>query len=242
MRFFDAAYAASDRPVRLVDADPELFERLPESAAKASAALSVSTIELRPGRWEIGSADEERLGLLVLTGVVARTATVGTQSGSELLGAGDVLRPWDDEAVVASVGFAVRWDVLHRARLGVLDDAFFAAACRCPEVLGALVVRGVQRSHRLALQLAIGHLRHINDRLIGLFLHLGDRWGRMTPQGIHVPLRLTHDVVAQLVGAQRPTVTTGLNDLERAGQLVRRSDRTWVVAHPDFSRPSLLSA
>jgi CRP-like cAMP-binding protein len=127
--------------------------------------------------------------------------------------------------------------VLQPARLGLLDDDFFAAASRWPQVAAALAVRGVQRAQRLSVQLAIADLRRIDERMVALLLHLGDRWGRMTPEGIHVPLRLTHDLLAQLLGAQRPTVTTSLNDLERAGRLLRRSDRTWIV-RPSAGAPA----
>ena len=43
---------------------------------------------------------------------------------------------------------------------------------------------------------------------------------------------MTHESIAQLVGAQRPIVTTGLDDLERAGRLERRADRGWLVTAP----------
>jgi CRP/FNR family cyclic AMP-dependent transcriptional regulator len=228
MPFFDAAYAASERPVRLPDADPDLVEGL--GAQAALAQLTLTTRRVEPGRWtSAGGAGEEVPALLVLEGVLARTVRVGQQCRSELLGEGDLICPCDLEQAVATVDFTVEWDVLQPAHLGVLDDAFFSAASRWPQIGSALTVRGVRRSHRLALQLAIADLRRIDERMITLLLHLGDRWGRMTPDGIHIPLRLTHDLIAQLVGAQRPTVTTSLNDLQRAGRLIRRSDRTWVV-------------
>lgn len=228
MPFFDAAYAASERPVRLLDADPDLIAGV--GAEAALAQLTLTTERLPPGRWTSpGSAGAEVQALLILDGVLVRTVRVGQQRRSELLGDGDLICPFDLEQAVATVDFTVEWEVLQSARLGMLDDAFLTAASRWPQISIALILRGVRRSQRLALQLAIADLRRIDDRMITLLLHLGDRWGRMTPDGIHIPLRLTHDLIAQLLGAQRPTVTTSLNDLERSGRLLRRSDRTWVV-------------
>jgi CRP/FNR family cyclic AMP-dependent transcriptional regulator len=228
MPFFDAAYAASDRPVRLLDADPDLIAG--SGAEAALAHLTLTTRRLQLGPWTpTGSAGDAAHALLVVEGVLVRTVRVGQQCRSELLGEGDLICPSDLEQAVATVDFTVEWEVLQPARLGALDDAFFAAAARWPQISIALTMRGVRRSHRLALQLAIADLRRIDDRMITLLLHLGDRWGRMTPDGIHIPLRLTHDLIAQLLGAQRPTVTTSLNDLQRAGRLLRRSDRTWIV-------------
>ena len=63
-----------------------------------------------------------------------------------------------------------------------------------------------------------------------LFWHLADRWGRVRPDGIVVPLPVTHDVIAQVVGAQRPTVTGALQRLALSGKLRRRPDRTWLLA------------
>ena len=44
-----------------------------------------------------------------------------------------------------------------------------------------------------------------------------------------LPLRLTHSVLADLVAARRPTVTSALSDLSRRG-LVRSMDEGWLLA------------
>jgi len=225
--FFDAAYVAADRPVRLLDVDPDLEAAIGDGAARQSD-LTVKTIRLRRGRWDPAPELPERaFALLILEGVLVRTIRIGRQSRSELLGEGDLVCPCDAEQHSATVRFDVEWDVLERARLGVLDTALFAGA---PAIGAVLTLRGIRRSHRLGLQFAIANLRRIDERLLALFTHLGDRWGRRTTEGIHVPLRLTHDLIAQLVGAQRPTVTTALSDLQRDGRLLRGPERTWTVS------------
>jgi CRP-like cAMP-binding protein len=47
--------------------------------------------------------------------------------------------------------------------------------------------------------------------------------------GIAVPLPLSHQRLADLVGAHRPSVTTAIGDLGRAGSLSRGDDGTWVL-------------
>jgi CRP-like cAMP-binding protein len=96
--------------------------------------------------------------------------------------------------------------------------------------MSAILERSVRRSHWLSLQLAITDLRRVDDRLMLFFWHLADRWGRMGPDGVTVPLPVTHDVLAQLVCAQRPTVTSALKRLSDRGQIRRRSDKTWLLA------------
>ena len=95
--------------------------------------------------------------------------------------------------------------------------------------MSSLIGRALRRSHMLAVQLAIADLRRMEDRLAMLFWHLADRWGTVGPGGVSVPLRLTHDIIAQLVCAQRPTVTAALRRLDARGTLQRRRDRTWLL-------------
>jgi hypothetical protein len=98
-----------------------------------------------------------------------------------------------------------------------------------PGVLGVIVRRMAERSARQAVMQAICHHPRVDDRLRGLFWHLANRWGRVTPGGVVLPLRLTHDSLARLVGAQRPTVSTALKSLQDAGEVTRRRDGAWVL-------------
>jgi CRP-like cAMP-binding protein len=59
--------------------------------------------------------------------------------------------------------------------------------------------------------------------------HLAIRWGRVTPNGVRIPFRLTHEVLGEIIGAQRPSVTSGLAQLEQRGLLRRAADRTFVL-------------
>ena len=103
------------------------------------------------------------------------------------------------------------------------------AASERPEVLSSLLGRAVQRAQWLALQFTIADLRRVDDRLLAAFWHFADRWGTAGPDGVVVPLAVTHDVLAQLVSAQRPTVTAALQRLHDAGHVQRQADRTWLL-------------
>jgi CRP-like cAMP-binding protein len=61
-----------------------------------------------------------------------------------------------------------------------------------------------------------------------LFWHFAGRWGRVRGDGVLLPLRLTHTVLADLVAARRPTVTTALSDLSKRG-LIRAVDDGWLL-------------
>jgi CRP/FNR family transcriptional regulator, cyclic AMP receptor protein len=44
-----------------------------------------------------------------------------------------------------------------------------------------------------------------------------------------VPLRISHRLLGQLVGARRPTISSAIGQLAASGELVRRADGTWLV-------------
>jgi CRP-like cAMP-binding protein len=89
--------------------------------------------------------------------------------------------------------------------------------------------RGTRRAHSLAPALAIAHHQRVDDRLLLTLWHLAERWGRVGPEGISVPLPLSHPRLADLVGAHRPSVTTAMGDLVRSGAVSRREDGIWVL-------------
>ena len=59
-------------------------------------------------------------------------------------------------------------------------------------------------------------------RLSRVLLELCDEHGQETPKGTLIPLRLTHEDIANLIGTTRETVTTQLNKFRRLGLLKRQ--------------------
>ncbi len=215
-------------------ADPSLAEGLEGPRLEhARRACTAADVIVDQGVWEPerteGAAVRGGIGLLLLEGLVVRRVGRDGRYGVELLGPGDLLRPWQHGGEDASLPFETEFRVLERARIALLDLRFAARAAPYPEVLGALVGRAMERSRMLAVTMAIAHYPRIDRRLLLLLWHLADRWGRVTPEGIRIPLHLTHAVLADLVAARRPSVTTGLSTLERQGLLSRR--RHMIVLH-----------
>src|SRR3712207_5870012 len=66
--------------------------------------------------------------------------------------------------------------------------------------------------------------------------HLGERWGRMSPAGVVVPLALTHETIGRLAGAERPTVSLALTALAERGDVIRREDGAFVLRPGSFER------
>lgn len=124
----------------------------------------------------------------------------------------------------------VSWTVLAPCEVAILNSRFVRRAGRWPEVLARLTGRTVGRAKSLALHDAVTNLKHVETRLLVQFWHLAERWGRVGPDGISIPVPLTHEMLAKLVGAARPSVTTGLGRLASRGLLVRESDRGWRLS------------
>ena len=160
------------------------------------------------------------LGLLIAEGVLAREVVLGDTVSTELLGPGDILRPWHIEGPPELLAVTIRWNALSAVRLGLIDRRATVALGRFPEIGAVIVDRLSERAHRLAVTQAISQLNRVDRRLLALFWHLAERWGRVARDGIAVPLVLSHRLIGELVGARRPTISTALG---RAGP--RRSAR-----------------
>jgi CRP-like cAMP-binding protein len=170
---------------------------------------------------------EPVLCAIVLEGLLARDVRLAGRTATQLIGPGEPFDPWApaDDLLPSEVG----WSVLEPAVVAVLD-ARFAAACRRWPMLGWVVQRRLsERADRLASLTATLQLQTVERRVLGVMWHLAERFGRMSPDGVVLPLRLTHQLIGRLVGAERPSVTLALGQLVTTGQIVRREDGAWLL-------------
>jgi CRP/FNR family cyclic AMP-dependent transcriptional regulator len=224
--------AAADS-ISIVDADPELGDLLSaEERDRARRETRTRVRHLSTGAWDVAAAEEpdaHHRGFLIVDGLISREVEVLGRRCVELIGAGDVIRPWswDDEGshVQAEVG----WIVLEPSRLAVLNHHLVVRMNPWPQLGLELFNRGTRRAHALAVSLAIAHHQRVDDRLLLTLWHLAERWGRVRPEGIAVPLPLSHQRLADLVGAHRPAVTSAMGSLTKQGAVSRHSDRTWII-------------
>ena len=218
--------------VRLLEADPDLGDLLSnERRDVAARELVVEVRHARVGLWPEPLARDraDHPGLLILGGVLSLEVALEQRTSVELLGPGDLVRlfrsPLEDAFLPVAAASLVRSPLTY----AVLDGEFAAAATRYPEIVAALVGRLTERSERLATTQAVGKLTGVDRRLKALFWHLAERWGRVTPQGIVVYLALSHSLLAEIVGARRPTVSTALATLAERDELRRRPDGSWLL-------------
>jgi CRP-like cAMP-binding protein len=221
--------------VHVLRADPELADALPPALrARAAEECVARTHSIKRGRWqpEDDAADwvgPGGIGLLVLEGMLVRRVGVDGRFGAEILGEGDVLRPWQGAEPAGTLNRTSGFRVLEATRVAVLDEPVAVAMAAYPPLIGRLVGRALDRSRNLAINMAIIHQARVNVRLLMVLWHLADRWGRVRSEGVVLPLHLTHSVLADLVAARRPTVTSALTELARQ-ELVTPLDRGWLLS------------
>jgi CRP-like cAMP-binding protein len=216
--------------VDLLERDKELARALPALVRQGQGSrFSAGVMKLKRGPWEPDARQPsvDHLGFLVLDGLVGRRVLVPERGRSlELLGRGDLFRPWQDE----SASFErLSWTVIEPAAIAVLDEPLAARAREVPQVLEALTDRALRRSRRLAVSAAIANTVGVQERLLLSLWQLAELWGEKAPEGAVLPFRLSHQTLADLVGARRPTVTLALRDLTQRDLLRRGEAGQWIL-------------
>jgi CRP/FNR family transcriptional regulator, cyclic AMP receptor protein len=226
----------------LLDVDPDLGRYLsPTQWAAARDELPVRIGRLERGPWAIGpvaASGAGHLGLLVVDGLLGRELLADDVASLELLGAGDLLRPWDEAADFELMQATTRWSALAPARLAVLDRQLARRLAAYPEIHDALLARATARTRRLAVLQAISHLNRVDRRVLTLLWHLAGRWGRVTPNGVLLTLPLSHRMLGQLVGARRPTVSSAIGALTRTGDVSREASGAWLLTGLPVDAPA----
>jgi CRP/FNR family transcriptional regulator, cyclic AMP receptor protein len=219
--------------IRIFDHDPELLEGLDDATAEhLRLRVVVRRMWAEPGTWRPRfSPDETRghLGLLIIDGLLVRTVHLAGREASELVGPGDLLRPWDADEALESVESTSEWHVLHATTFAALDEQFGRRIADWPTITAQLLSRSVRRSRTLVHQAAIAHVRHAETRVLLALWQLADRWGKVTTEGVVVPVPLTHQLLAEITCLQRPTVSAALGHLSGAGKVSRSRDGGWVL-------------
>jgi len=211
--------------IQILGEDPDLAGPLTgERLEQARRELIAAVLEIEVGPWrppERVLSVEGGIGVLLLDGLLVRRVGREGRFGAELLGHGDIIRPWQGDGEEGALAFQTEWRTIEAARVALLDLRFARRLGPYPEVMACLAARMIQRSRAIAINMAIAHHFSLERRVLLLLWHLADRWGRVTPNGVAVPLPVTHEIIADLVAAQRPSVTMTLGRLEEAGALSR---------------------
>jgi CRP/FNR family transcriptional regulator, cyclic AMP receptor protein len=202
---------------------PELADQLTPDQAHVAGQIQARVIAVRRGAWD-GYADAcalDGFGYLVLSGTLLRVTRAKHREGAELLGLGDVVQPHQEPEVL--------WRAVEETTLVPLDHRLMIDSARMPLIAGGLLSAASTRANTVARQLVISQWSSVDERIIAVLEMLSERWGVVTRDGVVLPDWLTHSIIAPLVGARRPSVTTALKRLDGTGAVTRRPDGRWLL-------------
>lgn len=216
--------------IGLLDVDPDLAGAA--STAEIAAVrreLTVPVYRLAPGVLPVPPPADgaSRVGFLVLKGLLLYEVWVCGRATAELVGPGDIVRLWprDDGATLEA---RTKWTALEQVLVADLGSATTPALTNSRDVVGALIARTMDHADAVAVERSIASHVRVDVRVLAYLWHLADRFGVVQRDAVKLDVPLTHAVLARLVGARRPTVTTALQRLIQLGYL-RREGRAFLL-------------
>ena len=80
--------------------------------------------------------------------------------------------------------------------------------------------------------------RNISQRLSSLFIELSEQFGMPGDAGVKITIPLTHEDIANLIGAARATVSETLNEFKNNG-LIETSGKCFLIKDMEFLKRNL---
>ena len=209
-----AAYQAGALAVLPYDAAPEIVQRTVDRLLATFSPRPAAGGLVPRHRWQRHYRTGERIlldvesTLEVETGIVA--LTVIHDDGAEVLlglcGPGQVLAGHPEDTCCIQIHAHTE----VRARIQSWPESV---------ELPAFPERLRDRLRHVEAWSAMQARPQIEQRLLGILSLLAEQFGRATPQGTVIDVRITHAQLASAVGATRATVTRRLGELRRRGSL-----------------------
>lgn len=192
-----------------------------ERAAAAETIVGCPTLSLRAGEGRTRALDA---ACLVVEDGVALVTSVRAGATRRMVVA--VAGPG---AVLLPPAPGERLDAVTDVRLTLVTAAAQASLLRVPSAAAALVEALAEqlreRHESLAQFSSVRHVERVRDKL----LQLARTHGKVVPGGVRLDLPLTHELVGEMVGSARETVTWAFAQLSREG-FVSREGRSYRLA------------
>jgi CRP/FNR family transcriptional regulator, cyclic AMP receptor protein len=202
--------------IPLLEVDPDLGRGLDPKDLLHARRLTVGVRRtLAAGAWDatgVDGADESPFAALVVDGLMTRECLVADAVNAEILGPGDVIDAWS--AHLRMMPAEVVWTAVTPVTLALLERRFLAAARTWPALTLCLCERALEQNARALRHAAINALRRVDQRILAILWHLATLYGKVRPDGVLVPMRLSHEALGRMIGARRSTVTLALNALD----------------------------
>ena len=218
------------RLIEVLAYDRELSAGLDRAGREsAQADCRAPVVEIGRGHWEstaFESPDPGGYGLLVLSGFLVRRVGQGRRFGAELLGPGDLLRPWQTVGTAASIPFEPDWTAITDTEIAVLGGTFARRVSPYPQVATQLVAQGPAALPLSGDQHGDRASTADRDAAAHALLASCRSLGADEVEGATLDMPLTHALLGDLIAARRPTVSTAMAALARDGR-VERAPQGW---------------
>ena len=147
---------------------------------------------------------------LSITSAQGKTMIVRIARPGDLLGIHATLAGQPYEATAETLG-PFRADFISRKDLFALLDRQKASGVGLAVAVSKEFAAFIEHARMLLLSVSA------TERLAQLLLRLGDEFGERTRTGIRLQTLLTHEEIAQMIGASRETVTRLIKEFKRLG-------------------------
>jgi CRP-like cAMP-binding protein len=208
------------------------------------AGRSVSVVLARGA--VLGAMPVSDVALLAVDeGFVLISAGMANQSGTDCgYGNGSrriILATAESGAFLAPPAIGEQVEALTQSRITAISSDSLKGLLQLPVVAAAIAAALAQalRERQETIR-NCAYVRH-RDRVREKLLQLGRAYGHVVPGGVRIDFPLTHQLLADMIGSARETVSLALAELAREGFVDRRR-RSYVlrVASRDLGLPDRL--
>lgn len=209
------------------------------------ARRSVSIVLARGAAWGLVPGSDVAL-LTVEEGFVLISAAMGEGCNGGHLGNGSrriILATGESGTFLPPPAVGERLEALTPCRITVISADSLRALLRFPVVAEAIADALVEAlGERQATIRTCAYVRHC-ERVREKLLQLARGYGHVVPGGVRIDFPLTQQLLADMVGSARETVSLALSELAREG-FVHRQQRRYVlrIASRDLVPPDRVSA
>jgi CRP/FNR family cyclic AMP-dependent transcriptional regulator len=207
-----------------------LWDQLTEADSAAVGELAAAEVRRLPAGSSSGvEAFGDASFLVVEAGFVVIRRKIPGRRGIVIChaGAGVLLTaPEADETL----------DALVEARVTLVSEAAYVTLLARPDVAAVLsdALRSALRQKRDSIANFAG-VRPV-DRVERKLLQLAREHGRVVPDGIRLDFPITHELLAEMIGSARETVSRAIERLERTGFVVREGRSYRLRVEPETLR------
>ena len=202
-----------------------------EAAEVAGQLASVGL--MRGEAWRVSRGCDAALVAVEEGFVLISTDTTEGNGNGHPIGRRIVLATGHRGTLLVPPGLGERLEALTPSQITIVSAASLRVLLGLPSVAEAIADAFAEALRERQATIRNCAYVHHSERVLGKLLQLARTYGRAVPGGVRVDFPLTHQLVADMVGSARETVSLALSELAREGFLQRQQHRYVLRIGPD---------